>query len=183
MNPRKNLKMWANCWLAAAPLALALTAAMPPVRPAGTPATDPINEVSCGPVNVESAQQMFRDKGKTKVRVAAVYGASATAGAAQKHTFLLEPNIEYLFIPTVYVNDVGATDRGADYNLRLKVTATGKNKVLLDVTAKASAGGKPLGELLRVKRGTVVEIDYDYTANGPDRSNNCLTLMVLAQPH
>lgn len=168
MNPSKNLIMWASRWLAAAPLALALTATMPPPQPADTPTADPINEVSCGPMNVGAAQQLLRDKGKTRASVVAVYGASATTGAAQKHTLILDPNFEYIFIPAVYVNDVAATDQGADYNLRLQVTATGKGKVLLEATAKTSAGGQPLGGIMHVKRGTAVEIDYDYTANGPD---------------
>lgn len=151
--------------------------------PAMAQAVPPVEEVSCGSLTLASAQQMFRDKGKTRVQVAGVFGKAATSGAAQKHTLLLQPGFEYLFIPGVYNDgEIVPTERRPGYNLRLRVTATAKNKELVAYENKQSAGGRPMGDGISVKKGTVVELDYEYTANGPDRADNCLTMMVIAQP-
>ena len=93
----KNLVSFRSL-LAWMPVAAALALA----APAAAQSIPPAEEVSCGSLTVASAQKMFRDKGKTRVQVAAIYGIAATTGAAQKHTLLLQPNFEYLFIPGVY---------------------------------------------------------------------------------
>ena len=174
----KNLVSFRSL-LAWMPVAAALALAAPAAAQTVTPA----EEVSCGSLTVASAQKMFRDKGKTRVQVAAIYGIAATTGAAQKHTLLLQPNFEYLFIPGVYRDgDMVPSETFANYNLRLRVVATAKNKELVSYDTKTTAGYRPMGDGISVKKGTVVEVNYEYTANGPDRPDNCLTMMIIAQP-
>lgn len=157
------------------PLAAALTAATPP------PAADPVNEVSCGPMSLEKAQQLFIERGKKNVQVAGVFGAAATSGAAHKHALTFEPGRDYFFIECVYIDDEAMTTN-TGYNIHLKVTDTKKNNVLSQGEAKETGGGRTIGTKVNVKRSTPVEIEYDYTANGPDQAGNCLTLMVISQP-
>ena len=174
----KNLVSFRSL-LAWMPVAAALALAAPAAAQTVTPA----EEVSCGPVNVAAAQKMFSDRGKTRVQVAAIYGAPATSGAAQKHTLMLLPDLQYHFIPCVYIDgETVPAERQEAYNLRLRVVATAKNKELGSYISKKEGGGRRLGDGISVKKGTVVEVDYDYTANGTDRPDNCLTLMIVAQP-
>lgn len=174
----KNLVSFRSllAWMPVA-AALALT------TPAAAQTVTPAEEVSCGPLNVTAAQKMFRERGKTQIQVAAIYGAPATSGAAQKHTLMLLPGLEYHFIPCVYIDgETVPTEHQADYNLRLRVMGTAKNKEFIAGTSPRTAGGHTVGEGISVKKDTMVEINYGYTTNATDRPDNCLTMMIIAQP-